>query len=269
MKLFILALSLISVNAFAVCSTPITRSPIGANSVLTSTKYNADVNTAYNRVNNLPGDCVVDASITAAKIATGSITTAKIADGAITAAKVASDAIPEVGRLLRVSAYTEASTWTKGSDVGSVFVQVVGAGGASYHASATNGGGSAFGSHCTALGGSKPASGGYGAAGGAGGTSTGGDINLTGGTGDTCPLSGFGYYGYGGVSFLGHYGAGGIGSDVAISGGGGAGAYCAKLIQRADLSATETITVGSGGTNPASRTQPGEDGIVIVYEYSL
>lgn len=270
MKFILLTIvTLLPVNAFAVCSTPISRTNIGANSVLTATRYNSDVNTAYNRANNLPGDCVVDGSITTAKIAAGAITTAKIEDGAITSVKLASGAIPEAGRLLRVSSFTASGTWTRLTDVGSVMIQVVGGGAASFEASSTAGGNSSFGGHCTANGGARPASGAYLSAGGAGGTATGGDINLTGGNGDSAPFSGFGYAGYGGMSVMGYFGMGGAGSSAAPSGGGGAGGYCAKLIARANLNATETVTVGAGGTNPAGATTPGKAGIVIVYEYSL
>lgn len=270
MNKFIIAilLTVIPMTGMAVCASPITRTDIGFKNILTSSRYNADVNTAYNRTNNLPGDCIEAGTITAAKIANGAVTGVKIADGAITAAKLATGAIPEAGRLIRVSAFTSSGTWTKQSDVGFIMIQVVGGGGASYHASATNGGASSFGSHCTANGGSKPASGGYGANGGAGGTASNGDINLTGGSGDRCPLSGYGYYGFGGVSMMGHFGAGGIGSADAISGGGGAGGYCAKIIARDSLNATETVTIGAGGTNPVTSTQAGLSGIVIVYEYS-
>lgn len=267
-KLALSFLILFAGKAFAVCSTPITRTSASANSILTSTKYNADVNAAYNRVNNLPGDCVVDASITASKIANGSITTAKIADEAITSVKLASGALPVAGRLLRVSAFTSSGTWTKQSDMGSVLVQVVGGGGASYSASATNGGDSSFGTHCIAGGGKKPTAGGANSPGGLGGTATNGDINLTGGNGSQSNVDG--YHGQSGVSVLGSFGLGGRADNSVVgSGGGGAGAYCSKLIQRASLGSTETVTIGAGGTNGVSGDTSGTAGIVIVYEYSL
>lgn len=269
MKYILLALALSTANVFAVCTTPISRANIGSNSVLTATRYNADVNAAYVRANNLPGDCIVDASITTAKLAAGSVTAAKIEDGAITSAKLATGAIPEAGRLIRVSSFTSSGTWTRGTDVGSVMVQVVGGGGASFYSGSTDGGNSSFGGHCLANGGARPASGAYLSAGGAGGTASNGDINLTGGEGDTAPFSGFGYAGYGGMSVLGYFGMGGTGSSAAPSGGGGAGGYCAKVIARANLNATEAVTVGTGGTNGAGATTPGKAGIVLVYEYSL
>ena len=269
MNLILIAIAtLSSANVFAVCATPISRTNIGANSVLTATRYNADVNTAYNRANNLPGDCVVDGSVTTAKIAAGAITSVKIADGAVTAAKVAAETFPVAGRMLRVSAFASSGTWTKGVDVGSVMVQLVAGGGASYHASSTAGGSSSFGAHCSATGGGVPAS--ASSAGGAGGTGSSGDINLLGGTGELVASSAGVYFGgAGGRSLIGPYGAGGTGTTSNPSSGGGAGGYCAKLIQRASLGSTEAVTVGAGGTNPASSTTPGTAGIVIVYEYSL
>lgn len=261
-------LILFTANAFAVCSSPITRTTSGSNTVLTSTKYNADVNTAYNRVNNLPGDCVIDASITAGKIASGAVTTAKISDGAITSAKIASGAIPVAGRLIRISAYTSSGTWTKQSDMGSIMIQVVGGGGAAYSGSATNGGASSFGTHCVAGGGLKPASSGANSPGGLGGTATSGDINLSGGNGSQANSNG--YHGHSGVSVLGSFGLGGRADNSVVgSGGGGAGAYCSKLIQRASLGSTETVTIGAGGSNGVSGDTSGTSGIVIVYEYSL
>lgn len=267
-KLALGFLILFTGKVFAVCSAPIIRSANGANSVLTSTKYNSDLNTVYNRVNNLPGDCVVDASISAAKIASGSITTAKIVDGAITSAKLASGSIPASGRLLRISAFTSSGTWTKQSDVGSILVQVVGGGGAAYSGSATNGGQSSFGTHCIAGGGLKPASNGANSPGGIGGTATNGDINLPGGNGSQANSNG--YHGHAGISVLGNFGLGGRADNSVVgSGGGGAGAYCSKLIQRASLGTTEAVTIGAGGTNGVSGDTPGTSGIAVIYEYSL
>jgi microcystin-dependent protein len=51
--------------------------------VLTSTKYNLDLNTVYTKVNNLAGDCLVDESIVTDKIADDAITAEKIADAVL------------------------------------------------------------------------------------------------------------------------------------------------------------------------------------------
>lgn len=64
MKLFIF-LTLFSLNAFAVCDTVISRTNSSPNTVLTSTKYNLDLNTVYSRVNELPGDCVTAGTLPA------------------------------------------------------------------------------------------------------------------------------------------------------------------------------------------------------------
>lgn len=55
-------------------------------------------------------------------------------------------------------------------------------------------------------------------------------------------------------------GSTGNGSSVGIAGSGGAGGYCKKLYMAADLSATETVTVGSPGTGGASGGNAGTAG---------
>lgn len=76
-----LLLFLYCTGALAVCSSPISRTNNTANQVLTSTKYNLDLNTVYSKVNNLPGDCINDESISTDKIADEAITSAKLAPG--------------------------------------------------------------------------------------------------------------------------------------------------------------------------------------------
>jgi hypothetical protein len=267
-----LILFLLPTSLWAACISPVSRTNVGASTVLTSTKYNLDFNTIFNRVNNLPGDCIQNATVTGAKLAPGAVSNSKIADGAITNDKLASGAMPEAGRLLRVLALTSSGTWVKQGDMGSIMVQLVGGGGASFHASATAGGATSFGSHCIANGGSIPAS--SSSEGGAGGTATGGDINLPGGRGESLstynPSNFYVVGGGGGLSALGHFGQGGMASHSStMTAGGGAGGYCAKIIQRESLAATETVTVGEGGTNAGAGTTAGNPGIVIIYEYSL
>jgi microcystin-dependent protein len=81
MKQIFLLLSLLFVanNAFAVCSSPISRTNNTASQVLTSTKYNLDLNTVYAKVNNLPGDCITDDSISTVKLEDEAVTADKIA----------------------------------------------------------------------------------------------------------------------------------------------------------------------------------------------
>jgi microcystin-dependent protein len=69
----------VATNAFAVCSSPISRTNNTTNQVLTSTKYNLDLNTVYSKVNNLPGDCLTDATISTSKLIDQSVTADKIA----------------------------------------------------------------------------------------------------------------------------------------------------------------------------------------------
>lgn len=98
-NILILIVSFLSLEAFATCTSPISRTNNGTNAVLTSTKYNADLNTAYNKINALPGDCITDETIsgakliattvTASKLASDSVTTVKILDGSVTTAKLA------------------------------------------------------------------------------------------------------------------------------------------------------------------------------------
>lgn len=258
--ILILLISLFSFKAFSVCSSPLVRTSAGASTVLTSTRYNSDLNTAYNRLNNLPGDCIIDDTITSQKLASNSVTTAKIANSAVTAIKLADGAIPEAGRLLRISSFTSSGTWAMALDVGSIQVKLVGGGGGSHQASSTDGTSSSFGGHCVAGGGAKGTAGN----GGAGGTASSGDVNLTGGSGLKSWAS---VTGAGGSSMFGGHGRGGFGGS-SVGGGGGGGGYCSKYIRRENLSATEAVTIGAGGMNANTYGEPGGNGLVIIYEYS-
>lgn len=81
--ILLLILLITSIESFAACNTVISRSNSSPNTVLTSTKYNLDLNTVYTRVNELPGDCITDATISTDKLENGSVTSAKLATGAI------------------------------------------------------------------------------------------------------------------------------------------------------------------------------------------
>jgi len=78
----ILIFTILSFDAFTVCTSPISRTNNSANAVLTSTKYNNDVNTVYTKVNELAGDCITDATISTAKLINASVTKVKLATGA-------------------------------------------------------------------------------------------------------------------------------------------------------------------------------------------
>lgn len=66
-------------TTWGACSSPISRVNNGANQVLTSAKYNLDLNTAYTKINDLDGDCITDATIATAKLEDLSVTEEKIA----------------------------------------------------------------------------------------------------------------------------------------------------------------------------------------------
>lgn len=70
-NLLIFFFIIFTAKTWAVCSSPISRTNNSPNTVLTSTKYNLDLNTVYTRANELPGDCVTDGTVTKAKLATG------------------------------------------------------------------------------------------------------------------------------------------------------------------------------------------------------
>jgi len=60
-------------TVYATCSSPISRSNFGANSILTSSDLNTQFNTVYNHSNDLSGTCITDATLTNDKFATGAI----------------------------------------------------------------------------------------------------------------------------------------------------------------------------------------------------
>jgi hypothetical protein len=89
------------------------RTNVSANSVLTSTKYNTDLNTVYNRLNgNLDGGCITDDTVEAGALQTDSVTTVKIIDDAVTIAKIGSGAMGA-----SVVSKTGAYTLTSSDDV--------------------------------------------------------------------------------------------------------------------------------------------------------
>jgi hypothetical protein len=93
MKNLLIVFSMIfASNAMAVCSSPISRTNFSALQVLTATRLNTDLNAAYARANELPGDCVTDETITSAKILNGTIVSADIANATIVNANISTSA---------------------------------------------------------------------------------------------------------------------------------------------------------------------------------
>lgn len=258
--------------ANAVCLVPISRDNINPGQVPTSVAYNSDFDNLYARANTVPGNCLLDLSLREKQIEDGAIGTTHFANASVTTPKLANGALPTFGKLIRIRHLTASGSWTKSNDVGFVVIHVVGGGGGY----SSNGGNSSFGAHCTANGGAS------GASGGAGGTASSGDINLTGGSGMRGTSTGYfistgisGYTsfgGYGGHSRLNPFGQGGsyyhrlLNDGGSTRWGGGSGGYCMKVIQAINLNSPEVVTVGSGGTGPTN-SNPGKNGIVLIYEY--
>lgn len=282
-SLLIIAMVLIHFEAWGLCNSPIARRNVNTGEINYSTVINLDFNNLYTKSNNLAGDCIAENSIPENALADGSILNAAFANGSIAAVKFAPGVFPLYQKLLRVKAYVNDATWVRGLDVKAVFVQMVGGGGASSQSSGTPGGVSRFGLHCTANGGGSTT----GLDPGLGGTASGGNINITGGDGHrttglasacfdpVCPgcIATTCYYtGDSGKSMLSYYGNGGI---TYLTGGGGAGGYCAKLIQKENLNSSETVTVGMAAVSTFTSPQgvrrtgagPAVNGVVIIYEF--
>ena len=84
-QIIILLFSILSLNALAVCSSPVSRDNFTALQVLTANRLNSEFNTIYSRANELPGDCITDGSITSLKIQNGTILDEDLASGIFTA----------------------------------------------------------------------------------------------------------------------------------------------------------------------------------------
>jgi hypothetical protein len=72
-KLLLVIFIIYSYSCLAVCTSTISRTNSGAGQVLSSTKYNLDLNTIYTRINELPGDCITNGTITYTKLDTSSL----------------------------------------------------------------------------------------------------------------------------------------------------------------------------------------------------
>lgn len=91
MKLILLfVFSFLTFETWAACSSPISRTNNSPNTVLTSTKYNSDLNTVYTHTNDLNGDCLTDGTVDTLQLADESVTKAKLATGAVAKLQVSS-----------------------------------------------------------------------------------------------------------------------------------------------------------------------------------
>ena len=160
---------------------------------------------------------------------------------------------------VKITTFTSSGTWTKDPRTKAVIVKVVGGGGGRMNGTngASGGGTSSFGSFCSATGGAGSSLSSEGSW--IGGSGIGGDINIDGASGvldnDVTLLgycSGFSAIG-------GQYGKG----AVTGGSGGGGGGYAEKLILNPGN--TEAVTVGAGGSSGG--VNPGNNGVVIVYEF--
>lgn len=109
----IIALTFTS-HAIAVCSSPISRTNNSANAVLTSTKYNADVNAVYTRANELPGDCVTTGTITTTQILNETIASADVLNGTLVNADINASAAIDISKVSLFAA-TISETQTSGT----------------------------------------------------------------------------------------------------------------------------------------------------------
>lgn len=193
---------------------------------------------------------------------------------------------PPVKAFLKQTVYTANDTFTPDPNANWTHVKIVGGGAGGIYNSVSNGpngGTTSFGAHCTATGGTKgkySTSGAF-VTGGLGGSGSGGDINGDGGVGGDSIGASKG--GRGGASIMGegappeetinqdndavNHGSGGSGAGKSgdTTSGGGAGGWSEKWIAKADMGATETVTIGAGGTGINGGN--GQDGICIVTEF--
>lgn len=222
---------------------------------------------------------------TAAALTAGSGISITNGAGSVTLA-----ASSQSGRLINTQVFTSSGTYTRTSGVTTAVVIAVGGGGGGTGAngpnpgsSGGNGGTTSFGSHVSAIGGSG-GSGAYGGAGGTGGSSAtiamkgqGGGAGASGPTGGLGGGQGGGAgvgLGAGNTGIRGGGGSGGANTTGGCCGGsyaGGGGGQGETAIKYATtVGATETVTIGAGGTAGvgAANGGAGGAGYVIVYEYS-
>lgn len=221
----------------------------------------------------------------------GAIEEISVGSGLTLSAGTLSASLSTGGRLLNVQVFTSSGTYTRTSGATQVVVIAVGGGGGGggLGGAGGNGGTTSFGAHVSAAGGSGAAGGNATTAGGAGGTGGSGALiaipGQGGGAGSVYSGGGLGG-GQGGARTL---TVGNNGADGSRGGGGSGGSFldnCAGYAQGnggggqgetaidyiTSVGATETVTIGAGGSGGASggirSGGAGGAGYVIVYEYS-
>ena len=192
-------------------------------------------------------------------------------------------AVSSTGALKNVQVFTSSGTYTRTAGVTTAVVIAVGGGGGGKGANGTTpqaggsggaGGTTSFGAHVSAAGGSG-ANSESGAAGGTGGTGATIAIRGAPGPGNVGGGQGGGTQVSGAAGVAGVRGGGGSGGSYTncnnyTGGGGGQGETAIKYTTT--VGATETVTIGAGGTAGTSNVSrpggAGGAGYIIVYEYS-
>jgi hypothetical protein len=123
-NLALIVLMFFASEAMAVCTAPISRTNFSPLTVLTSTKLNADLNALYTQVNELPGDCITDSTVTSAKILDGTIVNADISDGAA----IARSKLGSVNYVLSNSSGSFSTSSASAVDVTNLSVTIEGTG---------------------------------------------------------------------------------------------------------------------------------------------
>ncbi|WP_180966797.1 hypothetical protein [Cohaesibacter celericrescens] len=177
---------------------------------------------------------------------------------------------------------TSSTTWAKPAKLAYLVIEVWG-GGAAGGASGTGGGTTSFGAHAIATGGATVGSNANNTYPSRGGVGTSGDVLLRGQSGGSMGASGYGGMagsaprggGGGGYQYPvgtaihdgGEFGGGGASSTTG-KGHGGGGGYAMAIVDADNLSATELVTVGAGGTPDGTNGAGGAGGVIVTEYYN-
>lgn len=134
-NMLILLMMLVTCESFAVCSSPISRSNYGFGTVLSSSTLNTDLNSVYTRANELPGDCITDATITNSKLVAETVESDRIKNGTIVNADISASAaiarskLASVNYTISSSSSTFSTNSTSATDVTNLSVSITTTGG--------------------------------------------------------------------------------------------------------------------------------------------